>query len=627
MGFLEVLKKRRRRFVRSLFLAILVSLLASLASSLGYFEGLETGALDLLFRLRGQTRSPEIVLVRIDDQAFRRLGERQPLPRSYLADLIDVLAASGARVIALDVELKVKTDPRADAALVQAVRKASNNGVSKVVAIYLIHPEKRDGETVRYSRAPFFSPELRALAGFADAPVDPDGFVRRVPLAVRGADGRVLPSLALAVLARYAGYDSSRLERALNAGGKEITLRLPQWDRFRGRLLPRPTPLVFRLDDDWKINFAGGRESFISIPSDPVAALAKLHLRPAADNPFRGKIVLVGASFGDSRDFFPTPRGLMSGMEIHANIIHTLLSRSQILPARRIVGLFLSLGFAFLVGVLLSLFRPALVTVVSLLAVPLLLIPLSYLALARLGVWVDFTTPMLAVWLGGLAVDLRERRHIRKALGQFVDREAAGRIVEQEGDPGGEKKVVTVCFTDVRDYTTLCEESAPEKVVDTLNELFGVVARVVSRHRGLVSDFIGDAVMAVFGAAERDAEHARNAVRAAVELQEELARLNEEWKRRGGRPIHVGVGIHTGEAMAGVVGSEGRKKFTFTGDTVNTASRVEGLNRDFSTGVLITRETLESGGERFPVRPRGAVRLKGRARPVEVFEVLGFETG
>ncbi|MBI2347165.1 MAG: adenylate/guanylate cyclase domain-containing protein [Deltaproteobacteria bacterium] len=625
MSLIEVLKRRKRRFYKSLVLALSVSLVTSLASTMGYLETFEARALDLLLWARGRIKSPEIVLVHIDDQAFRNLEEKQPLPRSYLASLIEVLARSGAKVIAMDIELKVKTNPREDALLIKAIQGASENGITKVVPVFVIRPDKEDDGRLLYSRTAFFSPDLTPVAGFANAPIDPDGFVRQLPVAVRGTDGKVLPSLALAVLARYAGYDNARLEEALNRG-ENVSLLLPEWDKFAGGLRRQPTPLSFQLDDIWKINFAGAQGSFTAIPSDPVAFLAKQDFPVAADNPFRGKIVLIGATFGDSRDFFPTPQGLMSGVEIHGNIIHTILSRSQILPAHRLLALLLSLLFALAMSLLLSLFRPITVTILGLIAIPLALIPLSYLAFARLGLWVDFVTPLLAIRLGGLVGDLLERKHIRKSLGQYVDRQVADQIVRQEESLGGQKLKVSVFFTDIRNYTTLCEGSPPEKVVGILNELFEMMTKVISSHHGMINDFIGDAVMAVFGAPKNNPGHAQDAVETALEVQEGLARLNEKWQSRGYQPIRIGVGIHTGEVVAGIVGSEGRKKFTFTGDTVNTASRVEGLNKDFSTGILITRETLESVDGKFNVRPCGQAKVKGRDRPVEVFEVLGLRT-
>jgi adenylate cyclase len=622
MSIIETLKKRKRRFYKSLILASAVSLLTSLASYLGYIDGLEAKALNFLFWLRGQQKSPEIVLVQIDDQAFRNLDEKQPLPRAYLAGLIDLVARSGAKVIALDIELKVPTNPREDEALVRAIHRAEEHGISKVVPVYVIRPETEQDGATRYAHAPFFSSKLAVIAGFANAPVDSDGFVRQLPLAVKSRDNAVLPSLALAVLARYAGYDAVRLEGALNRE-KSNTLLLPEWDRFQGRLLPEPTPFSFELDDSWKINFAGAQGSFVAIPSDPVFKLSKQKHPLATDNPFRGKIVLIGATFADSRDFFPTPRGMMSGVEIHANVIHTLLSRSQILPTQRLLALSISLVFAVIISLLLTLLRPFVVNILSFAAIPLLLIP-SYWAFARLGLWVDFVTPLLAIRWGAYVGDFLESRHVRRALGEYVDREVAHQIVDQEEESlRGQKKEVSVLFSDVRNYTTLSEALLPEKIVGILNELFSMMGKIIARHGGCIIDFVGDAILAVFGAPKDNPQHARDAVLSAIEVQKELEGLNEKWQKRGIPAIQIGVGIHTGEVFAGIVGSGERKKFGVTGDTVNTGSRVEGLNKEFSTSILITRETLDKIDGEVRVRNCGEVKVKGREKTVEVFEVLG----
>ncbi len=626
MAIVETLKRRKRRFYKSLVLGFSVSLVTSLVSYMGYLQGFEAKALDLLLWARGRVKSPEIVLVQIDDRAFTNLGEKQPLPRAYIAGLIEVLNRSGAKVIGIDIEFKVKTNPREDELLLKAIQGASENGLSRVVPVFVIRPDKEVGDTTLYSHAPFFSPKLSVLSGFANAPIDPDGLARQLPLAVRGSDEKILPSLALAVLARYAGYDRARLEKAMNQGDK-VTLLLPEWDKFEGKLLPQPTPLAFDIDEQWKINFAGAQGSFAAIPSDPVYQLSKLKIPLASDNPFRGKIVLIGASFGDSRDFFPTPRGLMPGVEIHANIIHTILSRAQIMPARHWVGAALSLVFALVMSALLTFFRPMVATIVSVTAIPLVLIPLSYLAFARLGIWVDFVTPLLAIRWGATIADYLEARHVRRSLGQLVDREVANQIVDQDETLSGQTREATIFFTDVRNYTTLCEGKTPEEVVSILNELFAMMGKVIARHQGCIVDFIGDAVLAAFGAHKDNPNHAADAVATALEAQAQLDTLNVGWQKRGIPRLQIGVGIHSGEVLAGIVGSGQRKKFGVTGDTVNTGSRVEGLNKEFSTSILITRETLERLNGKFKVQSHGEVKVKGREKPVEVFEVLGTAGG
>jgi adenylate cyclase len=618
---LTVLKRRKRRFYKSLLLGVSVSIVLSIGSYMGYLDTIEAKALDFLMLWRGQQRSPEIVLVQIDDQAFEKLGERQPLPRSYVAGLIEVIARGGAKVIGLDVDLKITTDPREDELLLKAIEAAEENNLSKIVPIFYVRPVKEDDKGLLFRRSDFFSSRIRGIAGFANAPVDPDGFVRQIPLTVRDGLGRNWPSLALAVLARHAGYDPVQFGAALNAPGK-IALNLPEWDRLEGKLRQGNPPFTFAPDEIWKINFAGGQGSFTALPSGPVAQLATAEASLAADNPFRGKIVLIGANFQESRDFYPTPHGLLSGLEIHANMIHTILTRSRIEPTQRMVAFSIMIVFTLITSLLITLFSPTLVTILSLIAIPVLLVPLSYLAFAYLGLWVDFITPLLAIRWGALAAEYLEARHVRKSLGQYVGWEVAKKIVEQDDQLSGKKQIVTVFFTDVRNFTTLCEGSTPEDIVVRMNEMFAMMGKIIERHAGTIFDFIGDAILAVFGAPREDPQHARAAVKTAIEVIAGLDELNGQWVKRGLAPLRIGIGLHTGEAVTGIVGTGERKKFDVTGDTVNTGSRVEGLNKELGTQILATRETVAQLNGTYAVRNCGEMAVKGREKPVEIFEIV-----
>ena len=621
MNILATLKRRKRRFYKSLQLGVGVSLLLSIASYMGYLDAIEAKALDFLMLLRGQQRSPEIVLVQIDDDAFEKLGERQPLPRSYIASLIDIVARGGAKAIGVDVEFKVASDPVEDGRLLGAIESAAENGNSKVVPVFYVRQLKDDDKGTVFRRSPFFDSRLAGISGFANAPVDSDGIIRQVPLILRGSDGKNLPSLALAVAARYAGYDAASFDKALNQSAA-ILLSLPVWSRLDGKARSSNTTLAIKTDETWRVNFTGGQGSFAMLPSGPLAQLSAAKVPLATDNPFHGKIVLIGASFQESRDFYPTPHGLLSGLEIHANMIHTILTRSRIEPARQFLAFGLLLLFTLVSSLLITLFSPTLVTILSLAAIPLILIPLSYLAFAYLGLWVDFVTPLLAIRWGALAAEYLESRHVRKSLGQYVGMEVAKQIVEQDEQLVGKKQIVTVFFTDVRNFTTMCEGLPPEQVVVRMNELFAMMGKVIERHGGTIFDFIGDAVLAVFGAPKANLHHARSAAQSAIEILAGLDELNGRWVKNHLAPLRIGIGLHTGEVIAGIVGTGERKKFDVTGDTVNTGSRVEGLNKELGTAILATRETVALLNGHFAVRNCGAVSVKGREQAVEVFEVL-----
>jgi adenylate cyclase len=186
----------------------------------------------------------------------------------------------------------------------------------------------------------------------------------------------------------------------------------------------------------------------------------------------------------------------------------------------------------------------------------------------------------------------------------------------------GEYREVSILFSDLRGFTTMSEHMQPADLAAHLTEYFAAMTAAIFKHHGMINDFVGDAVMAVFGAPVADPDHAWNAVQSALDMDRALAELNTKWKTTGEVELRMGVGIHTGRVFAGNVGGRDRMKYTVMGDPVNVASRVEGLNKDLSTTLLITEETLAAVGDRVRVRDCGPVAVKGRVEKVRVFEVL-----
>jgi adenylate cyclase len=184
-------------------------------------------------------------------------------------------------------------------------------------------------------------------------------------------------------------------------------------------------------------------------------------------------------------------------------------------------------------------------------------------------------------------------------------------------------RTVSVLMSDLRGFTTLSERLSPREVSETMNEYFTAMVDVILEHRGMVQDFIGDGILAVFGAPLDDPDHAWHAVETALGMQAALGRLNPRWQAAGRAPLAMGAAVHTGPVFAGTMGSPRKKKYAVLGDTVNTASRIEGLNRELSTDVLLSGATLAAVSDRVRVRERGAFAVKGRAQPVEVFELIG----
>ena len=604
-------------------LGFLASAVVAAATSLGYFSGYQGKALDLYFWLQGRTRAPEIVLVAIDDAAFQRLNERQPLPRNYLAGLIRGLRKSGARLIGLDVDLRRPTIPADDRELGTAIRGSSGDPVVPVVVARTLTPVPAPGGEVRFRPRQLYDPALEADSGFAEVPKDEDGFFRRIPLAVPLPDGQFFPSLSLALLARLGGQDIAALARRLS-GPEPIELSLPEWDEARGKLM-HDSPLRFFRDDDWKINFTGPAGSFLTINSDAVYQLGASNQEIARDNPLRDRIALIGATFAESRDAYPTPYGIMSGVEIHASILHTLLTRSQIQPIAWGSSLLLQFGLCLALSALFAVVRPNRALLGSFAGAALLTAGLSTWTVVQHSYWFDFLTPILAIRLSSSLHDAMERRRIRHSFHQYVGREVANRIYLDDPALAGQRRTVSIMFTDLRDFTTLSETIPADQVAQQLNEYFPMMVEAIQAYRGIVNDFIGDAVMAVYGAPTDNPEHALDAVRTGRRMQAGLAALNAEWKARGLPTLKMGIGIHTGTVFAGNVGSPNRKKYTVVGDAVNVAARVEGLNKDLHTTFLITGDTYAAVTDRVEAKDCGEVKVKGRSQAVKVFEVLALK--
>src|SRR5918996_2547835 len=586
------------------------SLVVSGASSLGYLEGWQARALDLLQRLQGRQLPHDVVIVAIDEAAFEGLGRRQPLARDYLARVVRGVAKSGAAAIGLDIALATPTTPDGDAALAAAIRGVADGALSRVVVL----------GPLGAGAGPLSEAALGTSVVVASpaVPSDNDGFIRRIDPVIPGPGGRPSPTLGLAVAARLAGLDRQGLEEAI-AAGRPLA---PPPLHSSGALAREGSPVEARAGSEWPINYVGPHGSFLTISSDIMATVGDAEGEPAADNPLRDRVVLIGGTFADSRDFYPTPHGLMPGVEVHANVVHMLTARRFIQPSNWVAGFAINAAVVLVAGVVLLTLRPVPGTLVCVLGALLLGVPAALLAFDRGGYWIDFVLPVLATSLMGLGSDALDRRRFRDSFARYLSRDVMARVLADAPSLQGEYRTVSILFSDLRGFTTLSERMEPGRIAAHLSEYFDAMTAAIFAHRGMINDFVGDAVMAVFGAPMDDAEHGWNAVQSAVAMDRALAALNRRWETAGLPPLRMGIGIHTGAVFAGNVGGRDRMKYTVIGDPVNVASRVEGLNRDLGTTILITEETLGEVGDRVRVRDCGPQAVKGRVEKVRVFEVL-----
>lgn len=358
-----------------------------------------------------------------------------------------------------------------------------------------------------------------------------------------------------------------------------------------------------------------------------------------------GRVVFVGAEFEGAGDRQPTPYsrrlpGLghrdMSNVEIHANIAESILAPGRLIKASPGTTILVWLPFfaaaAFLcdrlaplraVSGTLALFGAAWTTGLVFFHAGQLL-PVAGLALGLVVINLE---------VSGLRLTRTERarERIRTIFSRYVSKEVLQRLLKQESLPvlGGEKYVVTVLFSDIRDFTTLSEQMTPGEVVEMLNAYFSQVCQAVERHGGMVDKFIGDAVMALFGAPVPCAAHPRQAIAAALEIKAIAERFQETMARLFVRPetlpFQIGVGLHTGPVVMGNIGSPGRMDYTATGDTVNTASRLESLTKTMGCTILASRNTTDAAGPDVLTGETSTQYVKGKREPVRVCSVLGLK--
>ncbi|NIM48455.1 MAG: HAMP domain-containing protein [Gemmatimonadales bacterium] len=232
----------------------------------------------------------------------------------------------------------------------------------------------------------------------------------------------------------------------------------------------------------------------------------------------------------------------------------------------------------------------------------------------------------LSVSLNRMAKGLEEKEFIKEVFGRYVTKQVSEEVMRGDVNLGGESRCVTILFSDIRSFTALAEQMAPTEVVAFLNDYFSEMVEAVFEQSGILDKFIGDGMMAVFGSLGKTSDHPRRAVMAALRMKALLGKINGERAMKGLAPISIGIGIHTDEVVVGNIGSRKRLEYTVIGDGVNTSSRVQALNKEFGTTILITGATYEAVRGEFECRPMPEVPLRGKSQRLAVFEVLSLKS-
>jgi adenylate cyclase len=640
-----------------------------------FTEFLDLKLYDLKFRFRGpRPAGREVVIVAIDDASLKAVG-RWPWSRENMARLVSRLKEAGPRVVTLDMIFAEKQETAALRTLKDLGQKISRRSLETRELMALLKEEERRVDVDRLlaeavhqppptvlgfffrgvggtgsvppqrlmestfiqastynlvrlvdttpSQVPLIGalgvelnlPEITKAAagdGYFNMLPDSDGTVRWYPMSIMYGSDFFAP-LSLVALKHYLGDPPLA-----------ITLSRLGVDQIRvGR-----TPVAVDRFGRALINYLGPAGI---VPTYSAADVMQGKL-PA--DLLKDKIVLVGATAVGIYDLRVTPfSGIFPGVEIQATAIDNLLHHNFIHTPRLGLPLMLLLilGLGLMMGLLLPRFSAAWAFVFTLLLVEAYII-INYLLFTRLNLQLEIFYPLAEIVLVYLGITMqrflaeeRERERIRKAFESYV---APAVVQEMLKNPenlrlGGERREISILFSDIRGFTTMSEDLDPEALVNLLHDFLNPMSNIIINQGGTIDKYMGDAIMALFGAPLVQPDHASLACHTALEMVATLNDLNQEWAGQGRPPLRVGIGVNTGPVAVGNMGSDRLFDYTAVGDNVNLASRLEGLNKYYGTSILISETTTQALGNGFILRDVDRVRVKGKAHPAGIFELLG----
>lgn len=613
------------------------------------FQTLEHKASDLLFRLRGPQSVDDspVVLVTISQQAYEEIPYDYPWPRELYARLIENLNEAGARAVGIDVMFDVPRDSTSDRLFAQALDEYENVVLAGRVSRTDVQrgPTDRSQEITRVDPVPLYKERNPNPFGVVTNTLDSDDVLRRYLLFQNYLDERYY-ALGLELLRLYGNFDRAEAalhEAHLEWGPLNIPLAQPQSMRinYYGPAGRFPAFSFDEVVDDSTFQTTFERDAF------PINAFNAPETGLLQRGVFDGKIVLVGATVPELHDFHATPysgaaeAGAMSGVEVHAHALQTMLDQNYLHSMPRAWAWALILLVALLTTVAAR--RLNIWLSLSL----LLLFWGGYFAAC---VWLfvahnymlAITGPVMAALLGyggtlghGYVVEQRQKQRIKGMFQSYVSPALVERMVERGEEPklGGEQQRITAFFSDIQGFSTISEQLEAPRLVELMNEYLSAMTDLVNEQGGTLDKYIGDAIVAFYGAPVYFDDHAYRACITSQLMQRRLKTLREKWKTDGQWPelVHTlrnRIGINTGTMVTGNIGSQRRFNYTMMGDNVNLAARCESGAKSYGAYTMVTeptKEEAEAHGDRCVFRVLDQIVVKGKTEPVRVYEIYGLE--
>ncbi len=633
-------------------LGLAVFCLVIYLEDIGRFENWEHRVQDFRFRLRGPLKSRgNILVVAIDDRTFKELDERWPLPYHYYNALVRTLTKAGTRVIAFDLLSFCTPLPaehrNQEVALAQAF---SEHGNVVIGSKYTSTSESLEWEKpiIVFSKA--------ARHGFLNLIQDRDGVIRRLAPLKAGRDGdeegsgdEAVPAFSSLIAALYRQPQASpttAITMKVHSGKGGIgEARTPQAPTGKAPTGDEPHPckhyqigditVPSTIRDSCYIHHLGpAGETFVRVSLSDVV---KGTIPPEF---FKDRIVLVGATFSECHDAFLTPYffsvgryRMVPGIEIHGHAVEMMINGNYLArpkgPARIIP---LLLAFAGVVSFILWL--TPLKAFIFTLALALLHFLAGIVLFVTNDLWIETVPPLATMALVYLALATYKlftedihRKKVKSIFSSYVNEGVVEKLMDDTSLSAlkGELVQATILFSDIRGFTAMSEKMDPEELVSFLSEYFTAMGEIIYREEGTLDKFIGDAIMAIFGAPVHHDDDPLRAVRSAVLMKDELEKLNRKWKEQDLPQMDIGVGICTGPVVAGNVGSNRHVDYTVMGSTVNTASRLEGLNKRFKSNIIVDPVTFEQVRDMVEYEDLGPTAIRGMADPMNIYIIKGLK--
>jgi len=644
------LSVRRKQVIIAFAISLVITVLAFSFSQLqvGKKEGLKTVNLTSFlenyfydyFTLIRNLRNPEmlqkltlkiqdkIVVVIINDETLRKFGRWQEWSREKSALLIEKLAKAKPSVIFIDA---LFTEPSSNIEVDRnlAAAYAQNEEVILPAKVWkeLVTRQKPAIQLPLYFiLAHQLPPEKLApiyqnRCGITSVEEIERGRVRKVPLVYRVGEGKLV-NVNLLCWMRFKGFTARDLkieENRLVINDHKIPL---DDEQFLINYIVRPTRR-------WEGSYAdffplcdtGGMEKVLSLDDETLREI------------FSDKIVLVGATSASMGDIKDTPVGSMPGIYINAVILANLLENLYLKKASAGVNFIILLALGFFLTFLIINLRPAWAGGAGILTGSGFVIA-SYAVFSKLSLFISTAVPLISTFFHLIIlvsyfylIQEQQKNFIKKTFGEYLSPEVVDELIKEHarGTLGmeGKKEVVTIFYSDIRNFTPMAEKMTPTEVVSLLNEYFDRMAQIVIRHGGYIDKYIGDCLMAIFTAPVPTPDDPRKAILSAVQQQEEIMKLKQEWKERGieAENFYVGMGLNTGEVVLGNIGSPLKKDYTVIGDNVNLAARL--YDKAVGGQILISSATYEQVKDVVETRLVGTLKVKGKSKLVRTYEVLG----